>query len=80
MRQDFKAFNEAKRTLSIIHDRCSEIIFDPDATEERKAEALAFRLTIGGQYDASDGPRCSRIRFDAIDRAREFFGEPGFKG
>lgn len=80
MSQDFRAFDEAKRTLSIIHDRCSDIIFDPDATEERKAEALAFRLTIGEHYDASDGARCSRVRADAIVRARIFFGEPDFKG
>lgn len=80
MPQDIKAFDEAEHTLSRIYDRCSEVIFDPEASEDRKAEARAFRKTLGRQYDAGDGARCSRIRFDAIERAREFFGEPGFKG
>lgn len=78
VRRDVKAFDAAKRTLSIIHGRCSEILFDPEASEERKADALAFRRTLHKQFDASDGPHCCRLRADALDRAREFFREPNF--
>lgn len=80
MRQDVNAYREARSTLSLIHDRCSEILFDPEASEERKAEALEFRRTLHRQYDAGDGAHCGRVRADAIDRARIFFGEPDFKG
>lgn len=80
MRQDFSAFTRTEGTLSIIHDRCSEILFDPEASEERKAEALAFRRSLHVQYDASDGAHCGRVRADAVERARVFLVEPNFGG
>lgn len=80
MRQDFNAFHSTKRLLSKINDRCSEILFDPEASEERKAAALEFRRSLHVQYDASDGAHCGRVRDDAVERARVFLGEPNFGG
>lgn len=76
MRQDIPAFMWAKRVAGMVHTMYSEVIFDPEAPEDRKAEAKALRSAMPRGYTAADGMACNITRLRILEDARTFFGDP----
>lgn len=52
------------------------MLFDPDASEERKAGAAALRRSLPIDYRPSEPEYCYRVREEARARAHAFFNDP----